>query len=272
MAYNKDSMQNIIGVALSVCLVCALVVSVAAIALKPQQIANKHADRNKNILIAAGLYKPGVTPPSKISSLFKKFTVRVIDLKDKRVLTPAEAKEIGIDPMTYNQRAAAKNPKMSKGLTKKEDIASIGRRARYSVVYMLKKADGSIDRIVLPIHGYGLWSTMYGFIALNGDLDSVAGLTFYEQQETAGLGGEVENPAWQGLWVGKKIYNDAHKVVLSVIKGNVDPKSPDAIHQVDGISGATMTSRGVQHLIHYWLGKEGFGPVLTKLKSDTGAA
>ena len=156
-------------------------------------------------------------------------------------------------------------------MTRKEDIASISRRARYSVVYILKAADGSIDRIVLPVHGYGLWSTMYGFIALKGDLNTVAGLTFYEEAETAGLGGEVENPVWQAQWSGKTIYDEAHDVVLKVIKGNVDPKSPDAVHEVDGISGATLTSRGVQHLVHYWLGQEGFGPLLAKLKSDTGA-
>lgn len=272
MAYNKESITNIVGVALSVCLVCALVVSVAAIVLKPERIANMHADRNKNILIAAGLFKPGVTSPSQVGALFRKFTVRLVDLKEKRLLTPAQAKQLGINPLTYNQRAAAKNPELSRALTKQEDIASIGRRARYSVVYILKNADGSIDRIVLPIHGYGLWSTMYGFIALDADMDTVAGLTFYEQQETAGLGGEVENPVWQAGWVGKKIYNDAHKVVLRVIKGSVNPRSPNAVHQVDGISGATMTSRGVQHLIHYWLGSEGFGPLLVKLKRDTGAA
>lgn len=271
MAYNKESMQNVVVVALGVCLVCALVVSAAAIALKPQQTANKHADRNKNILVAAGLFKPGVTPPSQVDELFKKFTVKVVDLKEKRFLTEDEAKQLGIDPATYNQRAAAKDPETSKVLTKQEDIASISRRARYSVVYILKNEDGAIDRIVLPIHGYGLWSTMYGFLAMKGDLETVAGITFYEESETAGLGGEVENPNWQKQWVGKHIYDEAHKVVLEVIKGNVNPGSPDAGHQVDGISGATMTSRGVQHLIHYWLGEDGFGPVLAKLKSDTGA-
>ena len=271
MAYNKDSMKNIIGVALSVCLACAIVVSVAAIALKPQVISNKRQDRNKNILIAAGLFQEGKTSPSKIQDIFKQFEMKVVDLKEKRILTDAEAKQVGIDPATYNQRAAAKDPKMSKELSKAEDIASISRRARYSVVYILKNDDGSINKVVLPIHGYGLWSTMYGFLALKGDFDTVAGITFYEQQETAGLGGEVENPAWKALWDGKKIYNSDHKVVLNVIKGNVDPKSPDAIHQVDGLSGATMTSRGVQHLIHYWLGEHGFGPVLATLKRDKGA-
>lgn len=271
MAYNKESIKSVVIVALSVCLVCALVVSVAAIALKPQQVANKLADRNQNILSVAGLFKPGVTPTSEIPALFKKFTVRVADLEEKRFLTPEEAKSAGIDVTRYNQRAAAKNPDTSIVLTRAEDIASIRRRARYSVVYVLDNPDGSIDRVVLPVHGYGLWSTMYGFIALEGDLNTVAGLTFYEQAETAGLGGEIENPRWRALWNGKTIYNDVHDVVLRVIKGHVDPKSPDAIHEVDGISGATLTSRGVQHLVQYWLGQEGFGPILSSMRSDTGA-
>ena len=122
MAYNKESMKNIIGVALSVCLVCAMVVSVAAIVLKPEREANEAANRKMNILIAAGLFKQGVTAPSEVGDLFKQFTTKVVDLKEKRFLTDEEAKAAGIDAATYSQRAAAKDPKLSKALTKKEDI------------------------------------------------------------------------------------------------------------------------------------------------------
>ena len=166
--------------------------------------------------------------------------------------------------LKYDQRKAAKNPELSIELSSAEDIASINRRARYSIVYLLRK-DGKLDRIVLPIHGYGLWSTLYGFIALRGDGNNVSGITFYEQQETAGLGGEVDNPAWKALWPGKQIYDADHKVALKVIKGTVDKRSPNAKHQVDGLSGATITSRGVQNLIRYWLGDSAFGPVLLGL-------
>jgi len=270
VAYNKESMKNIVVVALSVCLLCAIVVSVAAVSLKPQRVANKHFDRNKNILIAAGLYEEGKTAGSDIDKLFQRFTIRVVDLEQKRLLSDAEVQELGIDPATYDQRQASKKPGLSTELSSQEDIASISRRARYSVAYLLKDDDGKLDRIVLPIHGYGLWSTLYGFLCLKGDLNTVYGITFYEQQETAGLGGEVENPAWKALWEGKHIYDDNHEVALRVIKGNVDPKSPDAIHQVDGLSGATLTSRGVQNLVHYWMGDGGFGPLLAKLERNTG--
>ncbi len=261
---EKDSIKNVLVVALSVCLVCAVIVSAAAVLLKSQRLANKELDRNKNILIAAGLFEQGVTLEEEIVSLFGKFEIRVIDLEEQRLLSDSEVEQAGIDVLKYDQRKAAKNPELSIELSSAEDIASINRRARYSIVYLLRK-DGKLDRIVLPIHGYGLWSTLYGFIALRGDGNTVSGITFYEQQETAGLGGEVDNPAWKALWPGKQIYDADHKVALKVIKGTVDKRSPNAKHQVDGLSGATITSRGVQNLIRYWLGDSAFGPVLLGL-------
>ena len=261
-SFDKDSMKNILVVALSVCFVCAIVVSMAAVSLKPQRLANKELDRNKNILIAAGLYVQDVTKESEIDGLFENFEIRVVDFDEQKFLSVDEASSAGLDVLKYDQRKAAKDPSLSRGLTKKEDIASINRRARYSIAYLLKK-DGKLDRIVLPVHGYGLWSTLYGFIALEADGNTVSGITFYEQQETAGLGGEVDNPDWKALWPGKQVYNSDHQVVLKVVKGAA---LPGAKHQVDGLSGATLTSRGVQNLVAYWLGDNAFGPILKNLE------
>ena len=261
---NKDSMANVLTVALGICFVCAIIVAGSAVSLKPMIQANKALDRNKNILIAAGLYKKGETQDSDIDGLFEQFTIRVVDLEQKRFLTDDQIAAAGIDVSKYDQRKAAKIPDMSMELTNDQDIASISRRARYSVAYLLEK-DGKIDRIVLPVHGYGLWSTLYGFLALQGDGNTVAGITFYEQKETAGLGGEVDNPRWKNLWVGKEIYENG-EVALTVIKGSVDPALPQAVHQIDGLAGATLTSKGVENLIAYWLGKEGFGPLLANLQ------
>ena len=263
-AYQKDSIKNTLIVALSLCLVSAIIVSVAAVSLKPLRLANKELDRNKNILIAAGLFKKD-TRDSEIDGLFKKFEIRLVDFQQKRLLRVEEVAALGIDVSSYSQRRAAKDPLRSVELTTAEDIASISRRARYSVAYLLKEGD-DIATIVLPIHGYGLWSTLYGFIALKGDLNTVSGITFYEHQETAGLGGEVDNPSWKAVWVGKQIYAGNGDVALRVMKGPVDPNSRNAIHQVDGLSGASLTSRGVQNLIRFWLGENGFGPVLKSLK------
>lgn len=265
MAKNKDSIANIITVALSLCLVAAIAVSAIAVGLKPKREANKELDRAKNILAAAGLYEQGKTANSEIDSLFEQFEIRLVDLREGKLLTPSEAEAIGIDPATYEQRKAAKDPAMSRSLDTSEDLASISRQADYSVVYLLKEGN-DVDRIVIPIHGYGLWSTLYGYIALESDMNTISGITFYEHSETAGLGGEVDNPAWKAGWEGKELFDSNGNVALSVIKGSADPNSPNAKYQIDGLSGASLTSRGVQNLVQFWMGEAGFGPILKELK------
>ncbi|MBV1877086.1 MAG: Na(+)-translocating NADH-quinone reductase subunit C [Pseudomonadales bacterium] len=265
MADNKDSIKNVIGMALSVCLVSAIIVAGSAVSLKPMRLANKEQDRNKNILIAAGLFQPGVTKEAQIGELFREFELRLVDLDANRLLTLDESSALGIDLSKYDQRRASKDPDLSMALATKEDIASIGRRAQYSVAYLLKK-DKQIDKIVLPIHGYGLWSVLYGFVALENDFNTVIGITFYEHGETAGLGGEVENPRWKNLWIGKEIFDADGQVALTVVKGAVNPASKTLVHEVDGLSGASLTSRGVQNLIAFWLGEQGFGPLLKNIK------
>ncbi|MBT4159764.1 MAG: Na(+)-translocating NADH-quinone reductase subunit C [Gammaproteobacteria bacterium] len=258
-------MKNIIVVSLLVCLVCSIVVSSAAVILKPQRLANKELDRNKNILEAAGLYeKATATGDEDIPGLFENFEIRLVDLEEKRVLSVLEASDLGIDPTTYDQRKAAKNPALSKVLSSAEDIPSISRRARYSTIYILRDGQ-NVDKVVLPVHGYGLWSTLYGFIALDGDMSTVSGITFYEHGETAGLGGEVDNPSWKAVWAGKTMY-EGGEVVLKVLKGAVNPNAAGVRYQVDGLSGATLTSRGIQNIVTYWMGDQGFGPILKEIQ------
>lgn len=262
---NKDAMSNIIVVSLLVCLACSVVVSSAAVFLKPQRVANKELDRNMNILEAAGLYdKETATGNEDIDALIGNFEIRMVDLEEKRLLSELEVNDLGYDVTTYDQRKASKDPATSKALSKAEDIASISRRARYSVVYLLKE-EGDVSKVVLPVHGYGLWSTLYGYLAIEGDMQTVAGITFYEHGETAGLGGEVDNPRWKSSWSGKSVYSDG-EVRLGVIKGAVDPSSSRAKYQIDGLSGATLTSVGVGNLVKYWMGPQGFGPVLKEIK------
>jgi Na+-transporting NADH:ubiquinone oxidoreductase subunit C len=171
-----------------------------------------------------------------------------------------------VDPSEYDQRAAAKDPETSRALPTEEDPANIMRREDYALVYLAESADGGIERIILPIHGYGLWGQLYGFIALEGDANTVAGIGFYEHKETPGLGGEVDNPRWKSLWEGKQVYRDGD-VAISVIKGSVDSSASDAEYKVDGLGGATLTTRGVSNLVQYWLGENGFEPFLNNLKT-----
>ena len=129
------------------------------------------------------------------------------------------------------------------------------------------ETDGELDTLVLPVRGYGLWSTLYGFLALQEDLNTVAGLGFYQHGETPGLGGEVDNPKWRSLWEGKKLYNEDGELAIQIVKGGVDPQSPNAKYRVDALAGATLTSNGVNNLLHFWLGENGFGPFIANLRA-----
>lgn len=252
---SNDGIKKTLIVALSLCIVCSVVVSTAAVMLKPTQEANKALDRKRNILAAAGMLEVG---PS-VEEQFKQVETRIVDLRTGQFSSE-------VDPAKYDQRKASKDPSTSKDLTEDEDIAKIKRRADYAEVYLVNNNAGELQKIILPVHGYGLWSTLYGYMALESDLNTVAGLGFAEHGETPGLGGEVDNPNWKAKWPGKKVYRDGD-VELQLIKGTVDSSSAKADWQVDGLSGATLTSKGVSHLVQFWLGEQGYQPFLENLKA-----
>ncbi len=251
---SKDGIGRTLLVAFALCIVCSVVVSTAAVSLKPAQEANKSLDRKRNILAAAGMLEEG----RSVEEQFARISTRVVDLRTGE-FTDA------VDPAGYDQRKAAKDPAMSRALEAGEDIAGLGRREDYAVVYLVEDDAGNVDKIILPVHGKGLWSTLYGFMALEHDANTVVGLGFYEHGETPGLGGEVDNPRWKALWPGKQVYR-ADEVALHLIKGSVDPASENAPWQVDGLSGATLTARGVTNLVQFWLGENGYQPFLENLK------
>lgn len=252
---SNDRIGKTLLVAFSLCIVCSVVVSTAAVMLKPAQETNQALDRKRNILAAAGMLEEGVS----VEEQFANFTTKVVDLRTGKFTDE-------VDPQSYDQRSASKVPATSVALSPEEDPANIMRRAHYAVVYLLENDQGGIDRIVLPVHGYGLWGQLYGYIALEGNADTVAGLGFYEHKETPGLGGEVDNPRWKSQWPGKHVYRDG-EVAIEVIKGTVDRNAPNAEYKVDGLAGATLTTRGVSNLVQYWLGDNGFAPFLDNLKS-----
>ena len=198
---GNDSISKTFGVALALCVVCAVVVSSAAVILRPTQEVNKLLDLKANILASAGLLQEGVS----IETQFEQISTRVVDLQTGE-FTDA------VDAATYDQRKASKDPALSMALDPKQDPAKIKRRANYATVYMVEGEQG-IEKIILPIKGYGLWSTLYGFLALEADFETVAGIGFYEHTETPGLGGEVDNPRWKASWVGKQAYNQGELAI-----------------------------------------------------------
>ncbi len=254
LALPNDSTKKTLIVAVLLCLVGSILVSSAAVMFKPLQVANKALDKKKNILEVTGLMTKG----ADMDALFEQFEVKVVDL--------ATGKYADIDPTLYDQRKAAGDMTQSVNLTAEQDIAGIGHRAKLATVYLLKEGD-AIKQIVLPVHGYGLWSTLYGFVSLQGDGNTIQGLKFYEHAETPGLGGEVDNPKWRSQWLGKKVFDESGALKIEVVRGKVNFAKAEAIHQIDGLSGATLTSNGVSNLVNYWLGEHGFGPYLTELQN-----
>ena len=254
MSASGEGLGRILTVALGLCLVCSMVVSTAAVVLKPAQQANKTLDLKRNILMAAGLLDPALS----VEEQFEQVETRVVDLDQGRFVE-------GVDPASFDQRDAAKDPAQSRALAGAEDPAKLVRREDQALVYLVRDAAGGLDKIILPIGGYGLWSTMYGFMALESDGNTVAGLGFYEHGETPGLGGEIDNPNWKAIWPGKLVYQ-GNEVAIQVLKGSVPAGSADEQWQVDGLSGATLTTKGVDKLVRYWLGEQGFKPLLENLR------
>lgn len=256
------SVQYIVGFAAAVCVVCALFVSVSAVSLKDLQTANKVLDRQKNVLSVSGLVESADDlSPQQVEQYFTdSIRARVIDLQTGQYVDD-------IDPRTFDQREESKDPASSRKAP--ENPSKIPRVPNHALIYEVMEGD-HIATIILPIQGMGLWSTLYGYIAISGDdTNTVEGITYYDQQETAGLGGEVANPRWKALWPGRKLFNASWQPALTVSKGQVGPPAEDP-YRVDALSGATLTSNGVTNMLRFWMGEQGFGPFLSNLRAQKG--
>ncbi len=250
MASNNDSISKTLFVVIALSLVCSIIVSTAAIGLRDKQIENAKLDKQSKILEVSGVQAEG-----DVKTLFAQYIEpRLVDFNSGNFVDG--------NADLYDQRIAAKDSLQSVKLNADQDVAKIIRRANKGTVYLVKDGD-NVKRVILPIHGNGLWSMMYAFIAVEMDGNTVSGITYYEQGETPGLGGEVENPRWRAQFTGKKLFDDEHHPAIKIVKGGAPQGSE---HGVDGLSGATLTSNGVQNTFDFWLGEMGFGPFLAKVR------
>lgn len=260
--FDPNTVVNTLLIALVLCLVCSLVVSASAVMLRSRQEANRQNKMKRNVLIAAGLWKPGSTDKD-IPELFGPIQLILVNLPGRTPEAPAAGTLVeGEDPEKFDQKKAAKDPARSVSIPPELDLAGIKRREKISKVYLVRDSAGKIETIVLPIYGKGLWSTLYGYLALNADGRTAGGITFYEHAETPGLGGEVDNPKWKATWSGAELIGESGEPVLDVTK----PGYADAANEIDGLSGATITSGGVERTVRYWLGDDGFGPFLKRYR------
>ena len=246
MSTNNESMGKTLGVVVGLCLVCAIVVSFASVQLRPMQQANKNEDIQRNILAVAGFDKV-----KNVSEVFEQnIEPRVVSLETGEFVE-------GVEATSFDFEATKYDAKRSKKLSKEEDKAGIQRMTHNSPVYFAKDEQGAVETIILPIQGYGLWGVMYGFLALEADGETIKSINFYKHNETPGLGAEIQNPKWTAKWDGKELYENG-EVAIRVVK-NANPSNP---HTIDALSGATLTSNGVENTIRYWVGEQGFGQFL----------
>lgn len=256
------SVRYIVLFSAAVCVACALFVSSSAVTLRDMQDENKALFKQKNVLEAAGLIEPGAeVSTEQVEGLMTRVRPLLIDLATGEIVEDADA-------ANFDQQKAKKDPARSSRAP--SNNANIKRVPDQAQIFEVLGENGDVEMVVLPIEGYGLWSTLLGFIALDRDLQTVRGLTYYDHKETPGLGGEVDNPSWKSLWPGRKVFGDEGDVDLEVIKGAAGPPAEDP-YRVDGLAGATITARGVSNMIRFWLGENGFGPFLDRYSAEIAA-
>lgn len=260
---QRESVGQTLLVAVVLCVVCSLLVSGAAVTLKPYQQRNQLLDRQRNVLDATGLAASELGKPAselsakEVSQLYSRIRPAVVDLETGE-LRP------DIDPATYDQQKARSQQDMSIPIVEPAFDIGVDRREKYSMVFFVvdEKTQSEIKQVVLPVYGKGLWSTLFGYLAVDADGQTIKGLTFYQHGETPGLGGEVENQMWKQQWQGRYLYGEEGTPAAGVAKG---PAAEEDRHLVDGLSGATITSTGVTNLVRYWTSEEGFKPFLEKV-------
>ena len=258
---KNDTLVKTLFVGISLCLVCSIIISSTAVGLRDQQKNLKQKDQQAKILSSAGL----LTNQKNMEELFSAIEERVVNLDTGKYVDSLDPNSF--DGKKFESEDYSKDPLTSVKLSSDVDISSLKRRENFIKIYLYKE-NNNIKAVILPVRGLGLWGTLYGYLAIEPDLNTIIGLEYFSHKETPGLGAEVDNPRWKSKWRGKKIRSSSGEFKIKVIKGLVNPASPEKKHQVDGLSGATITSRGVSNMLAFWLGELGYAKFLNKLKEE----
>ncbi len=197
--------------AVIVTVVASLLLASAATLLKPYQERNEELDLKTNILKSLGLIPEDGLSPERIEQVYADSLEQIFVTEDGK-----QTDEAGMP------------------------------------VYLRKNMNGELVSLAIPVSGKGLWSTIYGYLSLEPDLETVRWVTFYKHGETPGLGGEIEKEWFSESFAGKKIFSpDGELVSIRVARGDAESSVPQnqLYHTVDGISGATLTGKGVTQFL-----------------------
>lgn len=261
---KKGGNAQTLIVALVLCLVCSVMVSVAAISMKPRQLTNIEIDRNKNILMAANIFDPAKHNNEDAKRLFENVQIRLINSKTGQFVSDEALQAAGIsDVAAYDVAKASKDPKTNIDLGD-DDPARVGALPQFLKVYLINDEQGKLKNVVLPINGYGLWGQIYGFLTLKSDINTIEGISFYQHKETPGLGALIEEAKWRTTWTDKQAFDEQGNITAGVVKSGAPKPNPN---YVDGITGATITSVGVNNMVQFWLSDRAYKPFLDNLKN-----
>lgn len=254
-----------LAVVLGISLVCSLLVTTTVVLLEDRKTHNHRIHKIANLLMLADIGLETGQDPLEVYR--ERIEPILVDLDQGSPADPVHPD--ALEPASFDIPRMARHPEHAVAIPRPLDLAGIKSRPRRMPVYLTKTEQG-YGHLILPIYGKGLWSTLYGYLALQADLTTIAGIGFYEHRETPGMGGEVDNPRWRAKWRGKLAFDERGELALRVLGGTVDPTSPVAVHRIDGLTGASATTRGVDGLVRYWLGPHGYGPFLDWLKARDG--
>jgi Na+-transporting NADH:ubiquinone oxidoreductase subunit C len=258
---DRNSPLYTIIFTVAVCAVCSVVVAGAYELLGAKQRADAAVFRMLDILRLTGLAAADeVLERDEIISRFEGIRPRAVDMRTGQI-------DPEIDASLYDQREAAKDPLTSREAPPNE--AGVRRIPDHIIVFERLDAEGRIEQILLPIHGQGYGGQLYGFLSLAPDLNTVTDIIFYEHQETPTLGGKVDRPEWRASWVGRRVFDDSGQVALRLV-ADAGPAEQNP-YQVDAVSRASVTTGGVQGMIDFWMGPEGYGPFLSQYRDTLSA-
>jgi Na+-transporting NADH:ubiquinone oxidoreductase subunit C len=260
VAMSSESIGRTLLVAAGVALFCSVMVSAAVIYLRPMQLAWAEIGRNRVIVGLAGLLEePQQASDREVAARFLELDVLLVDLASGRA-------DRDRDALRYAPRETGTLARDGVDIPADLDRAQLGRRSRLAPAY-LRIDEGVLRTVILPIHGQGMWAPIHGYLALEGDCSTVAGIAFDEHGETPGVGDRIEAPGWRATWTGLRAMGPAGEVLLAPRDGGRAGADPGPGSEFDAISGATVTVNAVTRIVQYWLGPHGFGPFLARCRA-----
>lgn len=244
LATPNESRTKTVIVAFLVSAVCAALVSGATVFLRPIQSANRAAEEQARIAaLVRGI--PGMAGLLEESG--GALSTVVIDLESGRAagdVTPETLETVLADPTNWT------------ALEPGADLAGLGQRPDFAQVFLLRD-EGGISLALLPMTGQGYGGRIDAILALQEDMNTIAGIAITGHSETPGLGGRIEEASWRASFPGTETRDAGGEIQFQVARG-----AASSIYEVDGITGATRTGSGVTRMVRFWLGPEGYGPLI----------